>query len=130
MPCNPSSTVKTAPHFGHFIWVSLLTIPAQPKENAARTNNAKTKLINFFTPLHLLSSGRCLSQIHNTIEETSLLHTATSGDLKDSPLIINKTNKIPFFSQGKNLSDKKLVPFLQEGTNGQTPGKTIAVSGI
>jgi hypothetical protein len=89
----------------------LLTIPEQPKENAARTNNAKTKLINFFTPLHLLSFGRCLPQIHNTIEETSLLHTATSGDLKDSLLIINKTNKIPFFSQGKNLGNKKLVPF-------------------
>jgi hypothetical protein len=38
----------------------VLTIPAQPKENAARTNNAETMLIHFFTPLHLLSSGRFL----------------------------------------------------------------------
>jgi len=55
MAFNPSSIVKTAPHFGHFTLVSLLTIPAQPKENAARTANAKTMLISFFTPLHLLS---------------------------------------------------------------------------
>lgn len=45
--------VKTAPHFGHFTLASLLT--PQPKENAARTANAKTMLTNFFTPLYLLS---------------------------------------------------------------------------
>jgi hypothetical protein len=54
-PLALSSIVKTAPHFGHLTWWSVLTIPAQPKENAARTNNAKTRLIHFFTPLCLLS---------------------------------------------------------------------------
>jgi len=62
MAFNPSSMVKTAPHFGHFTLVSLLTIPGQPKENAARTINAKTMLIHFFTPLHLLSFGKFLPQ--------------------------------------------------------------------
>jgi hypothetical protein len=38
--------------------------------------------------------------------------------LKDSPLIIDKTNKIPFFSQGKNLSARKLVAFLQGDSHG------------
>ena len=105
MPFNPSSIVKTAPHFGHFTCWSVLTIPAQPKENAARTNNAKTMLIHFFTPLHLLSFGRCLPQLPNTIEETSLLRNATTGDLKSSPFFIIKANKSRFFSQGKNLGD-------------------------
>jgi hypothetical protein len=71
MPFNPSSIVKTAPHFGHFTCWSVLTIPAQPNENAARTNNAATILIHFFTPLHLLSFGKWLPQLHKTIEETS-----------------------------------------------------------
>jgi hypothetical protein len=62
MVLNPSSMVKTAPHFGHFTLDSLPAYPAQPKENAANTTNAKTMLIHFFTPLHLLSFGRCLSQ--------------------------------------------------------------------
>jgi len=105
MPFNPSSIVKTAPHFGHFTCVSLDTYPSQPKENAARTNNAATTLIHFFTPLHLLSFGRYLPQLHNTIEETSLLHKATIGDFTSSPLFIIKANKSRFFSQGKNLSD-------------------------
>jgi len=56
----PSSTEKTAPHFGHFTWVSLGTL-AQPKENAAKTANAKTMLIHFFIPIHLLSFRRYLS---------------------------------------------------------------------
>jgi hypothetical protein len=66
-PGGPSarSIVKVAPHFGHFNGCSVLTIPAQPKENAARTNNAKTMLIHFFTPLHLLSSGGFL-KYHST----------------------------------------------------------------
>jgi hypothetical protein len=49
-----SSTVKTAPHFGHFTLVSLET-PAQPKEKANKTAMAKIKLTVFFNPLHLLS---------------------------------------------------------------------------
>jgi len=61
MDLNPSSMLKTAPHFGHFTLVSLPTYPAQPKENAANITNAKTMLIHFFTPLHLLSFGRYLS---------------------------------------------------------------------
>ena len=105
MPFNPSSIVKTAPHFGHFTCVSLLTYPSQPKENAARTNNATTMLIHFFTPLHLLSFGRCLPQLHNKIEETSPRHKTTTGDLRNSPLFIIKANKSRFFSQGKNLVD-------------------------
>jgi len=60
----PSSMVKTAPHFGHFTLASLPTYPAQPKEKAAKTTNAKTMLIHFFTPLHLLSFGRYLSINH------------------------------------------------------------------
>jgi hypothetical protein len=106
MPFNPSSIVKTAPHFGHFTCWSELTYPAQPKENAARTNNAATILIHFFTPLHLLSFGEWLPQLHNTIEETSLLHEASTEDLKKSPLSIIKANKTRFFSQGKNLGEK------------------------
>ena len=51
---NPSSTVKTAPHLGHFTFVSFDT-PAQPKENVAKTANANITLISFLTPLHLLS---------------------------------------------------------------------------
>jgi hypothetical protein len=60
---NPSSIVKTAPHFGHFTLASLLTYPAQPKENTAMSARAKTMLIHFFTPLHLLSFGRYLSEL-------------------------------------------------------------------
>jgi hypothetical protein len=60
MDFSPSSMVKTAPHFGHFTFVLFSAYPAQPKENAAKTTNAKTMLIHFFTPLHLLSFGRCL----------------------------------------------------------------------
>jgi len=105
MPFNPSSIVKTAPHFGHFTCWSVLAYPAQPKENAARTNNAAIVLIHFFTPLHLLSFGTCLPQLHNTIEETSLFHKATTGDLRNFPLFIIKANKSRFFSQGKNLGD-------------------------
>jgi hypothetical protein len=105
MPFNPSSIVKTAPHFGHFTCWSVLTIPAQPKENAARTNNAATMLIHFFTPLHLLSFDKWLPQLHKTIEETFFLHKATTGDLKNSPLFLIKANKSRFFSQGKNLGE-------------------------
>jgi hypothetical protein len=47
--------VKTAPHFGHFTFVSLETYPEHPMVNAAIKANAETKLISFFTPLHLLS---------------------------------------------------------------------------
>jgi hypothetical protein len=94
----------------------VLTIPAQPRENAARTNNAATILIHFFTPLHLLSFGRSLPQLHNTIEETSLLHKATTGDLKGPPLFMIKANKSRFFSQGKNLGD--LCSFFAGGCQG------------
>ena len=52
-PLAFSSTVKTAPHFGHFTCWGGVTILAQPKKNAARTNNAKIRLIHFFPPLHL-----------------------------------------------------------------------------
>ncbi len=55
MVFNPSSIVKTAPHFGHFTFVSLLAIPWHPKENTAKKANANTKLVTFFIPLHLLS---------------------------------------------------------------------------
>jgi hypothetical protein len=58
----PSSMVKTAPHFGHFTLLSLLTFPAQPKEKAAKNVTAITKLSNFFTPLHLLSFYRSISE--------------------------------------------------------------------
>jgi hypothetical protein len=68
--------VNTAPHFGHFTFVSLLTIPAQPKVNAAKTANTKTILISFFTPLHLLSFGRCLSEFQKANEEISLRQKA------------------------------------------------------
>jgi len=57
MAFNPSSTVKSAPHFGHFNLVSLLTIPAQPKENAVNTANARANLTIFFTSLYPLSFG-------------------------------------------------------------------------
>jgi hypothetical protein len=126
MPFNPSSIVKTAPHFGHFTCWSVLTIPAQPKENAARTNNAATMLIHFFTPLHLLSFGRCLPQLHKTIEETFLLHKATTGDLRNSPLFIIKANKSRFFSQGKNLGDF-YVPFCRMMPRVKFPAKRLPV---
>jgi hypothetical protein len=58
----PSSMVKTAPHFGHFTLVSLLAIPVQPTEKAAKNATARTKLTNFFTPLHLLSFYRSISE--------------------------------------------------------------------
>ncbi len=51
---NPSSTVKTAPHFGHFTLVSFET-PAHPKENVAKTAIARIVLISFLIPIHLLS---------------------------------------------------------------------------
>jgi hypothetical protein len=54
-PLPFSSTVKTAPHFGHFTCWGGVTILAQPKKNAARTNNTTTRLMHFFTPLHLFS---------------------------------------------------------------------------
>jgi hypothetical protein len=59
---RPSSIVKTAPHFGHFTFVSLLTIP-QPKVNTAKTANVKNMLTSFFTPLHLLSFDIFLSEL-------------------------------------------------------------------
>ncbi len=46
--------VKTAPHFGHLIFVSLAT-PAHPKEKTAKSANARKMLTHFFIPLHLLS---------------------------------------------------------------------------
>jgi hypothetical protein len=58
----PSSMLKTAPHFGHFTLVSLLTIPVQPTEKVAKNATARTKLTNFFTPLHLLSFYRSISE--------------------------------------------------------------------
>jgi len=50
----PSSTVKTAPHFGHLIFVSLDT--PHPREKTVNIANAKKTLINLFITLHLLSS--------------------------------------------------------------------------
>jgi trehalose-6-phosphate synthase len=51
----PSSTVKKVPHFGHFTFVSFEAYRAQPRVKAAINAIARTKLISFFTPLHLLS---------------------------------------------------------------------------
>jgi len=56
MAFNPSSIVNTAPHFGHFTFVSFGT-PPQPKVNA-KTATARIRLTNFFTPLHLLSFNK------------------------------------------------------------------------
>ncbi len=47
--------VKTAPHFGHLIFVSLAT-PAHPKEKTAKSTNAKKMLTHFRIIAHLLSS--------------------------------------------------------------------------
>jgi hypothetical protein len=63
MAFNPSSIVNTAPHFGHFTFVSFGT-PAQPKVNA-KTATARTMLTSFFTPLHLLSPYEIFSFIPN-----------------------------------------------------------------
>jgi hypothetical protein len=52
---KPSSTVKTAPHFGHLIFASF-EIPAHPKEKTAKTANAKKILTHFLITIHLLSS--------------------------------------------------------------------------
>jgi hypothetical protein len=83
MVFNPSSMVNTAPHFGHFTFVSLLTIPAQPKENAAKTANAKTMLNSFFTPLHLLSLDRYLSILQICNEELTVLRRLWKKMTKD-----------------------------------------------
>jgi hypothetical protein len=40
--------VKTAPHIGHLIFVSLAK-PAHPKENTAEIANANKKLVHFLT---------------------------------------------------------------------------------
>jgi hypothetical protein len=58
----PSSMVKTAPHFGHFTLLSLPTVPVQPTEKVAKNATARTKLTNFFTPPHLLSFYRSISE--------------------------------------------------------------------
>ena len=50
----PSSTVKTAPHFGHLIFASFETF-AHPSENTANNANAKKILTHFLINLHLLS---------------------------------------------------------------------------
>jgi hypothetical protein len=42
----PSSTVKTAPHFGHLIFASFDT-PAHPKEKTAKIANARMILTHF-----------------------------------------------------------------------------------
>jgi type II restriction/modification system DNA methylase subunit YeeA len=47
--------VNTAPHFGHFTFVSLATYPAHPKVITAANATTEIKLTSFFTPLHLLS---------------------------------------------------------------------------
>ncbi len=52
---KPSSTVKTAPHFGHLIFASLAT--PHPIENTANIANAKKILTHFLITLHLLSSN-------------------------------------------------------------------------
>jgi hypothetical protein len=51
----PSSIVKAVPHFAHFTFVSFEAYRAQPRVKAAINTTARTKLISFFTPLHLLS---------------------------------------------------------------------------
>ncbi len=45
--------MKTAPHFGHLIFVSLAT-PAHPKENTAKRNNTIKNANHFFIATHLL----------------------------------------------------------------------------
>lgn len=49
----PSSTVKTAPHFGHFTLVSLLT-PAHPNVSVEKTTTAMIVLISLLIPRHRL----------------------------------------------------------------------------
>ena len=46
--------VKTAPHFGHLIFVSF-DVPAHPKEKTATSANAKNMLTHFLITTHLLS---------------------------------------------------------------------------
>jgi len=47
--------VKTAPHFGHLIFVSF-DIGAHLKEKTDKIANAKKMLTHFLIPLHLPSS--------------------------------------------------------------------------
>jgi len=51
--CKPSSTEKTAPHFGHFIFASLLT--PHPNEKTAITNSARNIINTFFIAFTSLS---------------------------------------------------------------------------
>jgi len=90
MAFNPSSIVKTAPHFGHFTFASLPTMPAQPKENTAKTANAKTMLTSFFTPLHLLSFGRYLQKYNNASPSILGQLLETGKKLKPIPISISK----------------------------------------
>ena len=55
MPFTPSSIEKTAPHFGHFTFVSFVYV-AHPTEKTAKIANAKKMLTHFLITLHLLSS--------------------------------------------------------------------------
>ncbi len=55
---SPSSTVKAAPHLGHFSSVGFILISAQPKERAARRLSARNVAAKFFIPN--ISLGRSL----------------------------------------------------------------------
>ena len=55
MPFTPSSIEKTAPHFGHFTFVSFVYV-AHPTEKTAKIANAKKMLTHFLITIHLLSS--------------------------------------------------------------------------
>ena len=68
---TPSSTVKTAPHFGHLIFVSLAT-PAHPNEKTAKSANAKKILINFLITNHLLSPAIWLLNLHQSVAERDI----------------------------------------------------------
>ena len=71
---TPSSTVKTAPHFGHLILVSLDT-PAQPKEKKAKSTKAKNKLTIFIQFFILgIPFLQITPTIHNIIIEIGLFN--------------------------------------------------------
>ena len=60
--CISSSIVKVAPHLGHLTFVSFFVIPAQPKENPAKTTMTKNIQANFciFRYLPFLDVFWCL----------------------------------------------------------------------
>jgi len=85
--------VKTAPHFGHLIFASFVTL-AHPKEKTANIANAKKILTHFLITLHLLSSTDPMLLFKE------IMLTADNIEKTD--------NKIPLHCQEKNN-----VPYLE-----------------